>query len=213
MIEVLTHFINLMLNAVEHLGYFGIALLMTIESTIIPFPAELILIPAGVLVAQGSLTIAGVAAAAIVGSVVGALINYYLAYWLGRKTINAILKRYERILFINYNHIEKSERFFAKHGPITTFLGRLVPGLRSFISLPAGFVRMNLLVFSFFTALGAGIWSMLLIGIGMLVGNNQSLVNEYLSRSVVVLLVLALLIIIIYALYHKKSNSKHARAH
>lgn len=199
-------FVRVALDTVESWGYFGIALLMTIESTIIPFPAELILIPAGALVAEGSFAAIPVLLAAIIGSVLGALINYALAYHFGRRPLNALIHKYGKFLFIDEKSVIKTENYFEHHGHITTFIGRLVPGIRSFISLPAGFARMNLFEFSLFTALGAGTWSALLIAIGYILGDNLEVISSRLDTLSILLILISGIIAFIY-IKRRKSQS------
>lgn len=198
MIALIDSFVQFVLALVASWGYGGIVVLMTIESTIIPFPAELILIPAGALVAQGSFSGPLVLAAAIIGSVLGALINYALAYYLGRKSLNLLISRYGRFLLIDEKAVLKTESYFARHGHITTFVGRLIPGIRSFISLPAGFARMNLFEFSVFTALGAGLWSALLIALGFFLGENYEAIRSQMKIITVSLIIIGSVIIWAY---------------
>lgn len=197
-------FITWTLAAVASWGYAGIFVLMTIESTIIPFPAELILIPAGALVAQGTFSGWFVLLAAILGSLAGALLNYALAYYLGRKPLNSFIHAYGKFVFIDEKTVLKTENYFAKHGHITTFIGRLIPGIRSFISLPAGFARMNLLEFSLFTSLGAGVWSALLILIGYFVGDNLEVIRSRLDLLSILLIILSIILALLY--FKKKSR-------
>ncbi len=191
-------FVRIALDTVESWGYIGIVLLMTIESTIIPFPAELILIPAGALVAEGSFAAVPVLVAAILGSVLGALINYALAYHFGRRPLNALIHRYGKFLFIDDKSVIRTENYFERHGHITTFIGRLVPGIRSFISLPAGFARMNVVEFSLFTALGAGTWSALLILIGYILGDNLDVIRSRLDTLSILLIIISGIIAFVY---------------
>lgn len=195
---LLDQFIRIALEAVASWGYGGILVLMTIESTIIPFPAELILIPAGALVAQGKFAALPVLIAAALGSVLGALINYALAYYLGRRPLNALIHRYGKFIFIDEKTLLKTESYFAQHGHITTFIGRLIPGIRSFISLPAGFARMNVIEFSIFTALGAGMWSALLIAIGYILGENFEAIRSRLDALSIILILLSGIIALVY---------------
>jgi len=159
-------------------GYLGIFLLMAVESSFIPFPSEIVLIPAGYLASQGEMSFSLIMASALGGSMVGAFINYYLALTLGRK----ILAKYGKYFFIKENALKKMDDYFAKHGHISTFIGRLIPGIRQLISIPAGLSRMNLVVFSTFTALGAGIWAFILVMLGYIIGENQHLIDAYLKQ-------------------------------
>ncbi len=161
------------------LGYPGIVFLMAVESSFIPFPSEIVMPPAGYLVHEGKMSLVPVLLAGLAGSMIGALANYYLALWLGRP----FFLRYGRYFFLKPDSLEKAERFFAKHGEITTFVGRLIPVIRQLISLPAGAARMPLGRFCLFTALGAGIWISILTWIGWLVGRNQDMLHQYLRNA------------------------------
>lgn len=171
-------------------GYIGIFLLMTIESSFIPFPSEIVLIPAGYLASKGEMGMLPIMASALGGSMAGAFINYYLALSLGRR----FLARYGKYFFIKENALNKMDDYFEKHGHISTFIGRLIPGIRQLISIPAGLSRMNLAVFSIYTALGAGLWAFILVMLGYFIGENQELISMYLKQiTIVVLIALVLL--------------------
>jgi len=171
-------------------GYLGIFLLMAIESSFVPFPSEIVLIPAGYLASKGDMNLGMIMGSALGGSMGGAFINYYLALILGRR----ILQKYGKYFFINENALIKMDNYFEKHGAISTFIGRLIPGIRQLISIPAGLSRMNLVVFSTYTALGAGIWALILVMLGYFIGENQELIDRYLKQiTIIVMLVLVLL--------------------
>ncbi len=180
-------------------GYLGIFLLMTIESSFIPFPSEIVLVPAGYLASQGQMSVSLIMISGVGGSLVGAFINYYLAYKLGRK----LLKRYGKYFFIKEDALVKMDTFFEKHGHISTFTGRLIPGIRQLISIPAGLAHMNLAVFSFYTALGAGIWAMILVLLGYFIGENQELIDTYLKQILGVVMLLLVLLGVWYYKYQK----------
>lgn len=197
-----------LLSIVNELGYLGIFIGMTIESSFFPFPSEIILIPAGALVAQGQMTFGMVFIAGLLGSLTGALINFFLAMYLGRTTIDILVSKYKRILFINKDAIKQSDDYFRKHGEVTTFIGRFIPVIRQLISLPAGFSRMNLFKFCLFTSLGAGAWVAILIYLGVLFGNNAALIQENLHIITVIILLLVGAIGVIYVLLNRKLKRK-----
>jgi membrane protein DedA with SNARE-associated domain len=189
-------------------GYLGIFLLMAIESSFIPFPSEIVLIPAGYLAYNGEMNVVAIMGSALSGSLVGAFINYYLALTLGRK----MLKRYGKYFFIKENALEKMDSFFAKHGHISTFTGRLIPGIRQLISIPAGLAKMNLVEFSLYTALGAGIWAFILTMLGYFIGQNQELINIYLKQITIAVAVVVILFVSWYAYYQKnKKGDKNVK--
>lgn len=174
---------------------------MTIESSFFPFPSELIMIPAGALIAQGKMAILPVFLAGILGSLAGALINFFLALILGRKAIDLLISKYEKCLFLSKEKIQRSEKYFKEHGEITTFVGRLIPGIRQLISIPAGFSKMNLFKFCLFTSLGAGIWVAILMYAGYFLGNNPSILNNNIT---IITSVIALIILVGYIIRKKK---------
>lgn len=182
-------------------GYLGIFLLMTIESSFIPFPSEIVLIPAGYLASSGDMNMGMIMLSALGGSMAGAFINYFLALFLGRK----ILKKYGKYFFISEDALGKMDRYFQKHGHISTFIGRLVPGIRQLISIPAGLARMNLAVFSTYTALGAGIWALILVMLGYFIGENQELIESYLKQITIGVL-MALVLLASWYIYYQKTK-------
>jgi len=193
---------QLLVDLIFDWGYIGIFIMMAIESSFIPFPSEIVLIPAGYLASQGEMSISFIMLSALGGSLVGAFVNYYLALTLGRK----ILLKYGKYFFIKEATLLKMEEFFAKHGHISTFSGRLIPGIRQLISIPAGIARMNLVEFSAFTALGAGIWALVLTLLGYFIGENQELINAYLKQ--ITAGVVFLLLIVAFVYYRVKIRKK-----
>ncbi len=186
---------QLLVNLIFDWGYIGIFIMMAIESSFVPFPSEIVLIPAGYLASQGQMSIGLILLSALIGSLVGAFINYFLALTLGR----AILIKYGKYFFIKETTLLKMEEFFAKHGHISTFTGRLIPGIRQLISIPAGLARMNLVEFSLYTTLGAGIWAMVLILLGYIFGENQELISQYLKQ--ITIAVVGLLVVLVFVYY------------
>lgn len=185
-------------------GYLGIFLLMAVESSFIPFPSEIVLVPAGYLASEGNMSIVAIMASALGGSLVGSFVNYFLALTLGRK----ILQKYGKYFFIKESALEAMESYFAKHGHISIFTGRLIPGIRQLISIPAGLARMNLVQFSLYTTLGAGIWALILTLLGYFIGKNQELIDTYLKQITIATLFVLILFIIWYYSKHKKKEVK-----
>lgn len=181
-------------------GYPGIIVLMFLESSFFPFPSEVVIPPAGYLASQGEMSLSLVIAAGITGSLLGACFNYWLAVKWGRP----LFERYGRYVLLTPAALEKSEKFFARHGHISTFVGRLLPGIRQYISLPAGLARMNLPLFITFTTLGAGIWVVILALAGYLIGNNQELIGQYLHQIMIGIAFLCLVLIVGYVFFSKK---------
>jgi membrane protein DedA with SNARE-associated domain len=136
----------------------------------------------------------------ILGSVAGALFNYYLAMHFGRKFI----LKYGKYFFIKEETLDKLEAFFIKHGDLSTFNGRLIPGIRQLISLPAGLARMNIVKFSFYSGLGAGIWVIVLVALGYVLGSNEALISEHLKTATLMALLSVVLITIFYVVRHKR---------
>ncbi|WP_151901079.1 DedA family protein [Sulfurimonas hydrogeniphila] len=181
-------------------GYPGIFIMMAIESSFIPFPSEIVLVPAGYLAAKGDMSIAYIMGSALGGSLVGAFVNYYLALTLGRK----FLLKFGKYFFIFPETLDKMENYFQSHGHISTFTGRLIPGIRQLISIPAGLARMNIVEFSFFTTLGAGIWALILTLLGYFIGENETLIQEYLKEITIIVFVLLVILVWIYYTYQKR---------
>lgn len=191
---------NTIVSYVGDMGYWGIFLLMFLESTFFPFPSEIIMIPAGYLAFKGEMNLYIVILMGILGSVSGALFNYYLAMTFGRKFI----LKYGKYFFIKEETLDKLDTFFVKHGEISTFTGRLIPGIRQLISLPAGLARMNMAKFSFYTAIGSGIWVIVLVVVGYLVGSNETLISEYLKSATLIALVSVVFITGFYIVRHRR---------
>lgn len=152
----------------DHLNYWTITLLMAIESSFIPFPSEVVVPPAAYKAAvSGEMNVFLVVLFATMGANIGALINYYLAKWLGRPIIYKFANsRFGHMCLIDEAKVQNAESYFEKHGALSTFIGRLIPAVRQLISIPAGLAKMKLSVFLIYTTLGAGIWNAILAAIG-----------------------------------------------
>jgi len=191
---MLHEIVDFIVNTVSSLGYIGIFIMMFLESSFFPFPSEVVMVPAGYLASKGEMNIYIVIVTGILGSLSGAVFNYLLAIKYGR----AFLSKYGKYVFVQEETLQKMEEFFAKHGPISTFSGRLIPAVRQYISLPAGLARMNLWKFSLYTSLGAGIWVLILTLLGYFIGENENLVHEYLQMIIIAILVLLSIMIFFY---------------
>lgn len=196
----LQEIVSFIVEMVSDLGYFGIVGLMFLESSFFPFPSEVVMIPSGYLSSMGEMNLYLVVICGIVGSVLGAIFNYYLGYKLGR----LFLMKYGKYMFLSEKKLLRAEDLFNKHGEIITFIGRLIPGVRQYISFPPGVTRMPILNFVTFTAAGAGIWVTILSLLGYWVGENQGLIHQYLHQITYTLMAFCVLVAIIYATYNKK---------
>ncbi|MDA3042644.1 DedA family protein [Campylobacter sp. VBCF_06 NA8] len=199
---MLTSIVNFIVEFVAAWGYFGIFAMMFLESSFFPFPSEVVMIPAGYLASKGEMSFAIAFACGLAGSVAGAVFNYYLCYFFGRKFID----KFGKFIGVTNEKFAKFEAFFNKHGEISTFNCRLIPGIRQYISLPAGLAKMNLARFCAFTALGAGIWVLILMLLGYFIGENQELIKEKLHIITLLLLGFVLLLSVIYILHIKRKN-------
>jgi len=196
--------VNWVVGTVSDLGYIGIFIMMFLESSFFPFPSEVVMIPAGYLASKGDMNLGIAIGAGIFGSLSGAVFNYYLALKFGRKFI----ARWGKYLFIKEETLEKMEDFFAKHGHISTFSGRLIPAVRQYISLPAGLAKMDIWKFSLYTSLGAGIWVVILALLGYFIGENQALIDQYLKTIIIYIIVMLFTGVLFYMLYHNKKGLK-----
>lgn len=183
--KLLEPIINYIVSTVGALGYFGIFIMMFLESSFFPFPSEVVMIPAGYLAYKGEMNIFIAIFSGIAGSLAGALFNYFLAIKYGR----AFLVKYGKYFFISEDTILKVEDFFKEHGHISTFSGRLIPAVRQYISFPAGLAKMNLFTFCIYTTLGAAIWVIILTYLGYFIGGNEALIKEYLRYIIIAILI------------------------
>jgi membrane protein DedA with SNARE-associated domain len=210
---MLSGFTNALLSIFGDLGYFSIIALMTVESSFIPFPSEVVMIPAGYLAHLGKLNMILIILAGTIGSILGALINYYLAKYLGRIIVYKFVEtRIAKILLISKHNVEKSEKLFNKYGNLSTFFGRLIPGVRQLISIPAGLAEMKMRPFLLWTTLGALMWNIFLTVLGYQFGANQARLAQYtgyLKVGGIILLVL-LVAYIVYNSHKKRKRKKLA---
>jgi membrane protein DedA with SNARE-associated domain len=202
MYETIVHFLT---ETIMALGYPGIAALMFIESSFVPFPSEVVLPPAGYLAANGQMNAYMAFGAGLLGSLTGALFNYGIAVYVGEP----FLRSYGKYFFVKEAALDRAEKFFKAHGEISTFVGRLVPVVRQLISVPAGLARMNLRRFAFFTSLGAGIWCAILVYIGYLHGRHEEALKEAVvaaaaTKAFMYLVPVLAILVTAYVIWHRR---------
>ncbi len=202
--NILSALVTWLVETIGKMGYTGIISLMFLESSFFPFPSEVVMPPAGYLAWKGEMSLMLVLLSGIFGSILGALFNYWVAVKLGRP----FLLRYGKYFFISPESVQKADDFFLKHGHISTLVGRLIPVIRQYISLPAGIARMPLKTFTVFTTLGAGLWVCVLTFMGYLLGEHQELLSKYYNYITIGCIILAVIIILTYWLILKFKNNK-----
>ncbi|NCN22382.1 DedA family protein [Candidatus Falkowbacteria bacterium] len=188
--------LNFILGLTAHLGYWGVGLLMTIESSFLPFPSEIVVPPAAYLASQGEMNVFLVVIFGVLGSILGAVINYFLALYFGRFLVYKLAAtRLAKLIFITPEKLEKAEKYFLANSNSATFFGRLIPVIRQLVSMPAGFSKMNFGRFVLLTALGSAIWVSILAALGYFLGANQELLHRYYEELKWVFLALAIIYI------------------
>lgn len=199
--------VDTVVNFFGSLGYIGIFVMMTIESSFIPFPSEVAMIPAWVLVERWEMSFMLALLAGTLGAWLGATINYILGFYLGGPIIKKLIHKYGKYILLNELHYIQAEQFFQKNGAITTFIGRFIPAVRQLISIPAWVFKMNFLVFSIWTILGAWIWNIILLAIGYYASDKQDLILAYFKEIVFIGLFIAGLYFAYK--YVKKTRKQH----
>ena len=202
---MLERFIDWLLQVLLQLGYPGIVALMAMESSILPVPSELVMPPAGYWAAKGEMNFLIVLVCGVLGSVIGALANYYGAQWIGRP----LIQRYGKYVFLSEKNLQRSERFFAQHGEISTLIGRLFPVVRHLISIPAGLHRMPLPKFILYTAIGAAVWCAILTWIGYFLGQHEDVlrseeIHRYVTWALLALIPLTVVTVVVYVLRQRR---------
>src|SRR5665647_371526 len=167
----------------NHINYYTITLLMAIESSFVPLPSEIVIPPAIWKAASGGLNMYLVVVFATLGAIIGAMFNYLLARWLGRAIVHSLAEsKVGKMFLLNQRKIEHAEAYFLRNGRSSTFIGRLIPGIRHLISIPAGLAKMNVGQFVLYTALGSGIWHIILAIVSYSVSSQQDLLKKYMSQ-------------------------------
>ena len=192
-----------------HMNYASITALMTIESSFIPFPSEVVIPPAvyvaseptSALCATGNypVDVALIVLFGTVGAMLGAVINYLLSMWLGRPIIYKFAdSRVGHLLLLSSEKVQKAENYFNDHGKVSTFIGRLIPGIRQLISIPAGLAKMHFGQFMLYTFLGAFIWNTVLALLGYIAHGQADLINQYSHELSIIILALVGVVVVYY---------------
>lgn len=201
-------------GALENLNYFWVTFFMMIESSFIPFPSEIVVIPAAFMAAEGTMSLPLVILFATVGGLLGATINYVLSYTLGRKIIYAFAdSKLGHLCLLDSDKVAYAEEYFRKRGVLATLIGRLIPAVRQLISIPAGLSKMNFGKFAFFTFLGAGAWNIILacIGYGFHgVMNKDELIEkvQHYSHEFLLVIIVVFVGFVGYMIYKNKKKAK-----
>lgn len=205
MIEsIITTVSNFIIEVISDAGYAGIAFLMAIESAAIPLPSEVVMPFSGFLVSQGRFTLHGIAVAGAIGSVLGS----WVTYWLGKYGGRPLIARYGKYVLITEHDLDLTDRFFARFGTWATFLGRVLPVVRTYISIPAGIARAKFLPFTIATFIGSYIWSYFLGWIGFKLGENWESLRGYFRQADVVIVVLIVIGAAWWIMRHLKNRVK-----
>lgn len=201
-------------GALENLNYFWVTFFMMIESSFIPFPSEIVVIPAAFMAAEGTMSLPLVILFATIGGLLGATINYVLSYTLGRKIIYAFAdSKLGHLCLLDSDKVAYAEEYFRKRGVLATLIGRLIPAVRQLISIPAGLSKMNFGKFAFFTFLGAGAWNIILacIGYGFHgVMNKEELIEkvQHYSHEFLLVIIVVFVGFVGYMIYKNKKKAK-----
>jgi membrane protein DedA with SNARE-associated domain len=191
----------------SHINYFTITLLMAIESSFVPLPSEIVIPPAIWKAASGELNMYLVVLFATFGAIIGATFNYIMARWLGRVIVYGLAdSKVGKLFLLNRGKVEHAEAYFNRHGRSSTFIGRLIPGIRHLISIPAGLAKMNIKQFILYTALGSGIWHILLATLSYFLYSQQGLLKKYMSELSYILLAVGVVFVIYLIVRNKKGK-------
>jgi membrane protein DedA with SNARE-associated domain len=195
MIEVLSGFI---IHLIQSSGYFGVFLLMTLESALIPIPSEVTMPFAGYLITTGKFSFTAVVFIGAFGNLVGSWIGYAIGYFLEETIIVTLIKKYGKFILVSIDDYNHSLSWFNKFGDKIAFFSRILPAIRTFISLPCGLAEMNFWKFSIYTFLGSLIWSALLTYIGVYLGNKWNSIGVYFHKFDLILAVLLVFAVLFY---------------
>ena len=202
------NFTEWIISVMEQLGYFGIALLMFLDNVFPPIPSEVIMPSAGYTASQGQLLLVGVIIAGSIGSILAAALLYWLGYCCKQERLFSFIDKYGKYLFIKTEDVKKSLTWFEQYGHRIVFFGRMIPAVRSLISIPAGMSHMPFWKFILYSSLGTIIWTTFLACVGFYLGENQALMQKLLSQISYIILGIAA-IFILWLVYHRKQRQKN----
>lgn len=203
-IETLSDFV---ISVIEQLGYAGVFVGMTLESVGLPIPSEVIMPFAGYVVWEGGLTLIGITLAGTLGCLAGSLIAYYIGLWGGRP----LLEHYGKYVLIRKRELDLADKWFGKYGDRAVFVSRLLPVVRTYISFPAGIVKMDVRKFSLYTVLGSLLWCFGLAYIGVLLGPHWVDI-EGLFRYLDIAVIVGIIALVAYLIYHRERIVSHIRS-
>lgn len=205
-IEILRPIVEVITSVITTMSYPGIFFLMILESALIPIPSEIIMPFSGFLASTGKLNYVGVVLAGSFGNLVGSILTYYLGINVGRK----VILKYGKYIFFKKEHLELTENLFNKYGDRVSFVGRLLPGIRTYVSLPAGIGKTKFTKFVIYTLAGSLIWNSMLTYVGMKLGSNWKNIDKY-SIYLDIAAVLAMAVFLIWFIYNTRRKSKAIR--
>lgn len=205
-IEILRPIVEVITSIITTMSYPGIFFLMILESALIPIPSEIIMPFSGFLASTGKLNYVGVVLAGSFGNLVGSILTYYLGINVGRK----VILKYGKYIFFKKEHLELTENLFNKYGDRVSFVGRLLPGIRTYVSLPAGIGKTKFTKFVIYTLAGSLIWNSMLTYVGMKLGSNWKNIDKY-SIYLDIAAVVAIAVFLIWFIYNTRRKSKAIR--
>ena len=196
------------ISLISQTGYFGVFIAMTIESCLIPLPSEVTMPFAGALAQQGTLNLYLVALVGALGNLVGSWGAYAIGYKFPESIILSFIRKWGKFIFLTEHEYEKVKGWLSRYGSFVSFFSRLLPGIRTVISLPAGVARINFLKFSIYTFLGSLIWSFLLAFIGYKLGENWEHIKNYFHKFDLVIVLVLAIFIVLYIYKHIKVQKR-----
>lgn len=208
---MIAHLSAFIIHLIQSGGYFGVFILMTLESALIPIPSEVTMTFGGFLAFKGSLSLPLVIAAGTLGNLVGSLIAYTIGIYLEEHTIKNLIRKYGKIFLLTESDYDHSIKWFQKYGDGVVFFSRILPAIRTFISLPAGLFEMNIWKFSLYTAIGSFIWSAFLAYAGFVLGEKWNTLEPYYRKFELGIGVILVLLVLLY-INHKLKIVKLKRS-